>query len=100
WRWTTALAILLPFGLPHLRSGREVIRSNRVALFWHGLLSVGAFNTLLYIAAHTTTAINITLVNSTMPVAIALFARFLLGQRTNRRQILGFTAAAVGMLTI
>ena len=100
WRWVFALLVVLPFGLPHLRGGAAIIRANRSALFWHGLLSVGAFNTLLYIAAQTTTAINITLVNSTMPVAIAIFARFLLDQRTTRRQVMGFAAAGVGMLLI
>ncbi len=100
WRWALALLILLPVGLPYLRGAGGVIRSNRTALFWQGLLSVGAYNTLLYIAAHTTTALNITLVNSTMPVAIAIFASFLLAQRTTGRQVAGFAAAGVGMLII
>ena len=100
WRWAMALVVLLPFGLPQLRRAADVVRANRIALFWQGLLSVGAYNTLLYIAAHTTTALNITLVNSTMPIAIAILARFLLGQRTTARQVAGFAAAGLGMLTI
>jgi drug/metabolite transporter (DMT)-like permease len=99
-RWSLALLVLLPFGLPHLRRGRATIRAQWLRLFWLGLLSVAGFNTLLYFAARTTTAINITLVNSTMPVVIAILARFMLAQRTTTAQIAGFVAAAVGMLTI
>ena len=100
WRWSFALVLLLPFGLPRLRGTLDVLCGQGVRLFWLGLLSVGAYNTLLYIAAHTTTALNITLVNSTMPIAIAVLAHFVLGQRTTAPQALGFTLAAVGMLVI
>ncbi len=100
WRWALALLVLLPFGLPHLRRNLDVVRANRVALFWQGLLGIGTFNTLLYIAAHTTTAVNITLVNSTVPIAIAILARFMLAQRTTARQVAGFTVGGLGVLTI
>lgn len=100
YRWGAALVILLPFGLPHLWRGTEVIRSHLWQLFWLGLLSVGAYNTLLYIAAHSTTALNITLVNSTLPIAIAVLAHLLLDQRTTARQAVGFVAAGAGMVMI
>jgi drug/metabolite transporter (DMT)-like permease len=100
WRWVLALLILLPFGAPHLRRGARTIREQWLPLFWLGGLSVGAYNSLLYVAAHTTTAINITLVGSTMPVAIAVLARYLLGQRAARGQLTGFLAAGAGMLVI
>jgi drug/metabolite transporter (DMT)-like permease len=100
WRWVGALAVLLPFGLAHLRRGASVIRANPRPLVAMGLLSVATFNTLLYLAAHTTTAVNIALVNSMLPVAIALLALAILGQRTTWRQVAGIAAAGAGVLTI
>lgn len=100
WRWAVALAFILPFGLPHLRRAGSVIRADIRPLIWLGTLSVSAYNTLLYFAAHTTTAVNIALVNSTMPIAIAVLAHFVLREQTSRVQALGFAAAAVGMLVI
>jgi len=99
-RWALALAILVPMGLPHVRRGRAIIRANLWPLFWLGLLSVGAYNTLLYIAARTTTALNITLLGSTLPIAIAVLARVVLQQRTTPRQVVGFLAAAAGTVII
>jgi len=99
-RWIGALLILLPFAIPHLRRAAPVVRANLAPLFWLGLLGVGTFNTLLYLAAHTTTALNITLVNSTIPVVIAVLGHFVLGHRTTRGQVVGFLLAAAGMLAI
>lgn len=100
WRWTGALLILLPLGLPHLHRGRAVIRRHWRALLGLGALSVAGFNTLLYLAAQTTTATNIGLVNSTIPLAVALAAWLLLRQRPTPRQLVGLAIAAAGVAVI
>jgi drug/metabolite transporter (DMT)-like permease len=100
WRWVIALAILLPFALPHLRREWRVLLVHWPQLVLLAALSVGGYNTLLYLAAQTTTAVNITLVGSTMPVAIALMAGLLLGQRLRLVQWSGIGIALVGMVVI
>lgn len=100
WRWVLALLVVLPFGLPHVLAAGEVIRRHWRRLFGLAALSVGAYNTLLYLAAQTTSAVNITLVNSTIPVVIALLAWLLMGARVTRWQLLGIAAALAGMLAI
>lgn len=77
-----------------------VIRARWPALLALAGLSVGAFNTLLYLAAQSTGAINITLVNATIPIVVAVFAWLLLGERVSRIQAFGIAAALAGMLTI
>lgn len=100
WRWTLALAILLPIGLPRVLRQRDVIRARWRSLALLAALSVGAFNTLMYYSAQTTTAVNIALFNSTMPVLVALFAWLILADRVRPAQALGIALALLGMLVI
>lgn len=100
WRWFLALAILLPFGLPGVRRQWSIIWQNKGSMLALAAFSVGAFNTLLYLSAVTTTALNITLVNSINPVMVALLAWVILGDRVRPIQAAGIGIALVGMLVV
>jgi len=100
WRWALALTLLLPFGLPRVWRQRRVVRERWRSLLALATFSVGAFNTLLYLSAQTTTAVNITLFNSTIPVIVALLAWILLGDRVRPVQAVGIALALLGMLVI
>lgn len=100
WRWVIALTLLLPFGLRHLRGKAAVVRANWGWLLLLAALSVGGYNTLLYLAAHSTTAINISLVSATIPVVIAALAWLLLGEAISAAQSLGVAIALGGVLVI
>jgi len=100
WRWVIALTILSPVGVPRVVRQWRVIRQHWRVLWALATLSVGLFNSLLYLAAQSTGAINITLVNSTIPVVVALLSWLLLGEAPNRVQSTGIAAALLGMLTI
>lgn len=100
WRWMIALVVLLPFALPHLRREWRIALRHWGQLASLAALSVGAYNTLLYLAAQSTTAVNITLVSATMPVAIALMAGLVLSQRLSATQWLGIGVALAGVTTI
>lgn len=100
WRWALALVIVLPVGLPRVLRQRTVVRERWRSLALLAALSVGAFNTLLYLSAQTTTAVNIALFNSTMPVMVALFAWLMLADRVRPAQALGIALALLGMLVI
>lgn len=66
-RWLLACIILLPLG-------RRVLRpTSGLRMHWRyfaslGLLGVGSFNALQYLALQTSTPINVTLIASSMPV--------------------------------
>lgn len=100
WRWALALAILLPLGLPRVRRQWPIIRQRWPSMLAMAAFSVGAFNTLLYLSAQTTTALNITLVNSTIPIMVALLAWLILGMRTRPLQGLGIGLALAGIVII
>lgn len=100
WRWVLALAVLLPFGLPRVYRQRQVLRRHWRSMLLLAALSVGAFNTLLYLAAQTTTAINIALLNATLPIIVALLAWLVLRMPVEARQGWGIALALAGMLLI
>ena len=66
-RWVVAGLILLPFGYQIFQRGSGLLSNwRRYALL--GLLGVGSYNSLQYLALHTSSAVNVTLVASSMPV--------------------------------
>ena len=71
-RWVIALAVLLPLGWATLRQAGvlDAIRTRwrRYALL--GLLGIGMYNSLQYLALQSSTPINVTLVASGMPVGV------------------------------
>ncbi|QSP95445.1 DMT family transporter [Marinobacter salinisoli] len=100
WRWVIALVILLPLGLPGLWRHRMVIVQHIGSMLALATFSVGAFNSLLYFAAVSTTATNIALINATIPIFVALLAWLLLGDRTRPVQVLGIALAVLGILVV
>jgi drug/metabolite transporter (DMT)-like permease len=100
WRWTIALAVLLPFSLPHLRSQWPLVCGNWRSLALHGILGVTCFNTFVYIGLHSTTAINALLVNSVIPVLIVVLSRVLAHTPVTRAQAAGVALSLAGVVTI
>ena len=100
WRWLVALAALLPFTFRSLLAHRTVLLRHWRAVVVMGLCSVAAYNTLLYMAMHTTTAINATLMGACMPLMILLLGRIWLGTPIRAGQALGILVSAGGMLAV
>lgn len=100
WRWAIALALVLPFALPHLRAQWPVLKRHWLALLVLGILSVGCYNTFVYVALQHTTATSATMLNSFIPVATIGFAYLLLGKRLSRTEALGALLSLVGVLAI
>lgn len=100
WRWSLALAILLPFVARPLWRQREQVRAAGWRLWLLAWLGIASYNSLLYHAAHSTSAINITLLNTCLPLATFLGAGLLLGEWPARRAWLGMGLAAMGLLLL
>lgn len=100
WRWTVALAILLPFAWRELWAHRARLRAELPFLAAMGLVGIVAFNCFVYTALHYTTVVNAALINSLMPVATFLFALVLLRERPGGRQALGVAAALMGAVVV
>lgn len=100
WRWMTALLILSFFGVSHLWRQRQLVRQHIRFICLQGFLGVTAFNSLIYLAVQSTTAINAVLVNSCIPVLIAVWSWILYREVMTVRQCFGVLVSFSGVFLI
>lgn len=99
-RWLVALVLLLIIGgRPFIRD-RKLLLENKKFIFIQGLAGVTGFNSLIYLAMQSTTAINAVLLNSCIPVIIVLFSWQMYRERISLRQWLGVMTSFSGVLFI
>jgi drug/metabolite transporter (DMT)-like permease len=98
-RWLIALAILVPLGRAAYRAGSGVLANwRRYAAL--GLLGVGLYNSLQYLALQSSTPINVTLVASGIPVWMLLVGRLFYGMPLKRQQVAGAVLSIAGVLVV
>jgi drug/metabolite transporter (DMT)-like permease len=98
-RWMLALALLLPAAGWVLRPGSG-LWANWRRFAWLGLLGVGAYNALQYLALKTSTPLNVTLVAASTPVWMLGLGALFFGQRVSRRQVAGALLSIAGVLVV
>ena len=98
WRWAIALVILLPLVGPSLWQHRQVLLGAGWRLWLLAALAITAYNCLLYTAALSTAAINLSLVSTCLPLATFIGAGLLLGEWPARRAWVGLLLALLGLL--
>ena len=89
WRWVVGAAIILPFAWPHLRRDLPPMLRAWKPMLAFSFCGIAVFNSTLYIAAQSTTALNIVMLQSTMPVLIVAASFLLFRERVTGRQALG-----------
>jgi drug/metabolite transporter (DMT)-like permease len=98
-RWTIALLILLPLGRAIFKPGSAVL-SNWRRYSMLGLLGVGLYNSLQYLALQSSTPINVTLVASGMPVWMLLVGRLFYKAPVKPKQVVGALLSILGVLVV
>jgi drug/metabolite transporter (DMT)-like permease len=78
----------------------QVIREHIGYLSLAAFLVVTLFNTLIYIAAHTSNAMNLSLIAVSSPIFIVVFARLFLRDLLTSRKVVGLIAATAGVLLL
>jgi drug/metabolite transporter (DMT)-like permease len=99
-RHFVALIFLLPFGWTAMRRDARRYWECRRQLVATSLAGMVAFNLLVYVGLHFTTASTAQLLNSTIPVLIVLLSAVFFKQRSNRAQAFGLVLSCAGVLTI
>ena len=96
-RWFFVALILTIVCRKELKSSWKILSKRLKWLILMGLLGFTGFNSSYYIAAHDTIAINLGIVQGTMPAFIIIIARIWLKNKITLLQLLGlfFTFAAV-----
>lgn len=98
-RWGIAFLILALFGGKILRHGSAMWRHwKEYALL--GLLGIGLYNTLQYMALHSSSPINVTLVNASMPIWMLLVGRLFFHAPISLRQMIGALLSLIGVTII
>ena len=98
-RWAIAFALLLPLAWRVLAPGSGLwLHWRRYALL--GLLGVGLYNSLQYLALQTSQPINVTLVGSSMPVWIMVVGRLCFATPVTGRQLTGGLCSMTGVLVV
>ena len=98
-RWALAAVLLLPFGWRALQQPRAIAARWRHLLVV-GLLGVGAYNALQYLALVTSTPINVTLIAASMPVWMLAVGALFYGVHPTRRQLIGAAFSLSGVALV
>jgi drug/metabolite transporter (DMT)-like permease len=99
-RWAVALVPILITARPSLRRDRPTLRANWAYLSVMGASGYTAFNALFYLAAHHTSALNLSIIQGAIPALVLLGARFFLGVRFSALQALGAAVTMAGVVVI
>lgn len=98
-RWALAFLFLLPLAAGVLKPSSPMwAHWRRFSLL--GFLSIGAYNSLQYLALHSSTPLNVTLVAASMPVWMLGLGWLMYGEKVRPRQGLGALLSICGVLLV
>ena len=100
WRWFVAVIVFLPFALKHLIIEWDIIKKHIPYLSITSLLGVTIFNTLLYLASHTTSAINLSLISITFPIFIIILSRIFFHELITINKYIGIILVVSGIILL
>lgn len=98
-RWGLAAIILLPLGWRVFRPSSALWKNKRRFLIL-GLLGVGSYNALLYLALQTSTAINVTLIGASMPIWMLFIGAVFYDTKPGLLQLAGAIVSLVGVTIV
>lgn len=100
WRWALALPILYPFVAKELRAHAGILKRDWKWFMLFGLLASAPNHVMVYESLQYTTAINVQLCNSTIPLWVMLIQWLGLSTRPRPAEVLGLLVSIVGVVVI
>ncbi|MGI9483118.1 MAG: DMT family transporter [Hyphomicrobiales bacterium] len=100
WRWSVALAVILPFCARGIIRQWPQIKENWRVILGLGIMGTGLFQFIVYQGLHYTSATNGVILNSTLAFFVIPISNIMLGEQINIRQALGLVLSFLGMLVI
>lgn len=98
-RWSLAFVLLLPLASWVLKPGGPVwTHWRRLAVL--GLLGMGCYNALQYMALKTSSPLNVTLVAASTPIFMLGLGRLFFGAAISRQQWWGVALSSAGVITV
>jgi drug/metabolite transporter (DMT)-like permease len=99
-RWAVALGPILIAARPALRRDWPALRARWLYLAVMGTAGYTVFVALFYVAAHRTSALNLSIIQGAIPALVLLGARLFLGVRFTALQAVGAIVTMVGVAVI
>ncbi|MDB4511980.1 DMT family transporter [Arenicella sp.] len=99
-RWSVVLIILLVTARQQVRQDWREIKPHLFFLFILGTVGFALFNNLMYLALTATTAINVTILQSSMPLFIFILNFIFFQVSATRYQLLGLPITMLGVILI
>jgi drug/metabolite transporter (DMT)-like permease len=99
-RWTGAFVIGLCFAWPHLKQDWPTLVRHWPRMLLLSATGIASYNTLSYIGLTETTALNVLLLQSAMPLVILLWAYVLFRERPSLAQAAGVLVSLAGVAAI
>jgi len=99
-RWLMATVVILPFAWPYLKRDLDMILAQWRLMVLLSFTGITIFNTLIYQAAHHTSALNLSLFAITAPLYVVILNWFLYKETITMKQVIGFIVLIAGLLTL
>ena len=99
-RWAVALIPILIAARPALREDWPALRARWVYLAVMGASGYTAFVALFYVAAHHTSALNLSIIQGAIPALVLMGARVFLKVRFSASQVVGALITMLGVAVI
>jgi drug/metabolite transporter (DMT)-like permease len=99
-RWAAVSAFLAPFTAAQLKAAAPELRAHWLKLLLMAACGFTAFNALFYVAAHHTTAVNMSILQGSIPVYVVIGAAFLHKVGVGPVQVAGIIATLVGVVVV
>lgn len=101
YRWLIATILIAPFAIKQFRAEKKIVQQNLKYIFWVALIGVSLFNTLVYVAGHHTSAINMALIGTTSaPIFASIMAAFFLKETMGAARIAGLLVCMAGIVLL
>ena len=98
WRWTIAILCVLPFTSSEIWQHRKIVQQNLTIIIFLSFTGVTAFHSCVYIALHTTTAINAALMIATVPLIVPVLSYIFQKTQLTLPQAVGTTVSLIGAM--
>jgi drug/metabolite transporter (DMT)-like permease len=99
-RWIATVALLLVIVRRRLPTAWPTLRARWLFLLLMGTLGLTSFNALFYVAGHSTTALNIGIIQGSIPVFVLAGAAFLYRTPVRVLQGIGIVATLAGVVIV
>jgi drug/metabolite transporter (DMT)-like permease len=96
-RWLTVVLVLAPVAGSRIRAEWPALAPHWLFVFLLGALGYTAFNAVFYLAGHSTSAINLGLIQGVVPGLVLVGAFLLHGTAIRARQAIGLALALLGV---